>query len=108
LREIATILSHKWDLVILARLAERPMRYTELAHEVREVDSVLADGVLSKNLKRLAASGLVRQEPIDTHHHTWNLTSHGRYMVEILGRITDLDDPEPPPDEQNSDGDARS
>jgi len=45
----------------LVRLAERPMRYTELAHEVREVDSVLADGVLSKNLKRLAASGLVGQ-----------------------------------------------
>jgi DNA-binding HxlR family transcriptional regulator len=114
LRDISRILAHKWDLTILARLAERPLRYTELAHEVREVDSDLTEGVLSKNLKRLAVTGLIRQEPTNNHRHVWNLTPHGRDMVEILGRITGLGDQPPPreglgeepsPDGPGSDGD---
>jgi len=101
LRDISRILAHKWDLTILACLAERRLRYTELAHEVREVDSDLTEGVLNKNLKRLTINGLILQEPIDNHRHVWNLTPHGRCMVEILGRITDLGDQAPPPDEQD-------
>ena len=106
LREIARILAHKWDPTILARLAERPLRYTELVHAVREVDSDLSESVLSRNLKRLAASGLILQQPIDKHRHVWNVTPYGRYLVEILSRITDLEDQHPPPGEQEPAGDG--
>jgi DNA-binding HxlR family transcriptional regulator len=108
LREISKILSHKWDLTILALLAEHPLRYTEVLREVRKVDSDLTEGVLNKNLKALAANGLVRKEPIDKRRHVWNLTPHGRYLVEILSRITSIDDPESPPDEQDPDDDGES
>ncbi len=112
-REISRILSHTWDVTILACLAERPKRYTELANEVHRDGSDIAERVLSKNLKQLAANGLICQEPIDSHHHTWSLTPHGRHMVEILRRITNLDeDPptddgeDPPPQEPDpTDGD---
>jgi DNA-binding HxlR family transcriptional regulator len=105
-REISRILSHKWDVAILACLATRPRRYNELANEVQRDGGDIAEGVLSKNLKQLAANGLIQQEPIGNHQHTWNLTLHGRHMVEILRRITDLDedspadhDEHPPPQE---------
>jgi DNA-binding HxlR family transcriptional regulator len=82
----------------------------ELAREVRKVDTDLAEGVLSKDLKRLAGAGLVRQEPIDKHRHVWNLTPRGRRVAVILSQITDLDhdNDESPPDEQNPDDDDES
>ncbi|MEH1130064.1 winged helix-turn-helix transcriptional regulator [Micromonospora sp. CPCC 206061] len=95
LRRLSEILGHKWDLVILAHLAERPLRYTELSSRVREIDSDLTEGVLNKNLKRLAADGLIQRERTNGHH-VWNLTRRGRYIVATLAKIRDFDDEAPP------------
>jgi DNA-binding HxlR family transcriptional regulator len=92
MRQVLGIFNHKWDPAVLACLAERPRRYSELARVIREVDSDLTEGVLSKNLKRLVAHGLIRQEPIGSRHHAWDLTPLGRRMALILTRITDLAD----------------
>lgn len=100
LRRLSEILGHKWDLVILARLAERPLRYMEIATQVREIDSDLTEGVLSKNLKRLTTNGLIRRVR-DNGHHVYTLTPRGRRLVAILEQITEFDD-ETRPDEPES------
>lgn len=92
LRGLFQSLGHKWDLAIIGQLAEHPLRYSELAQKIREIDSELTDGVLSKNLKRLAANGLVRQDTIGRRNHTYALTARGRYIVSILAKITEFDD----------------
>ncbi|GLI00897.1 winged helix-turn-helix transcriptional regulator [Phytohabitans aurantiacus] len=104
LRRLSEVLGHKWDLVILAHLAERPLRYTELASQVREIDIDLAEGVLNKNLKRLSANGLIQRERTNGHH-VWNLTRRGRYIVTTLAKIRDFDH-EPPPDGPESGDDS--
>jgi DNA-binding HxlR family transcriptional regulator len=108
LRQLSAILGHKWDLVILARLGERPMRYTEIASRVREIDSDLTEGVLSKNLRRLAANGLLLRE-LANGHHMYDLTTRGRYIVAALDKISDIDGEAPPDapesDDESDDGD---
>jgi DNA-binding HxlR family transcriptional regulator len=95
LRRLSEILGHKWDLVILAHIAERPLRYTEIASRVRETDSELTEGVLSKNLRRLAINDLIRREWTDGHH-VYDLTARGRRLVTTLAKISDFDDETPP------------
>lgn len=101
LRQLSDILGHKWDPVILGRLAERPLRYMEIANQVREIDSDLTEGVLSKNLRRLAANGLICRKLADGHR-VYDLTTRGRYLTAVLGKIRDFDDEaltdEPEPD----------
>ena len=103
LRQLSEILGHKWDLVILARLAEGPLRYMEVASQVREIDGDLSESVLSKNLKRLAANGLLVRESTNGHH-VYDLTTLGRHIVAALEKINDIDD-EAPPAGPESDGD---
>lgn len=103
LRQLSEILGHKWDLVILARLAERPLRYTEIVNRVREIDSDLTEGVLNKNLKRLAANGLLLRE-LANGHRVYNLTTRGRHIMAAIDKIDDIDN-EAPPDEPESDRD---
>jgi DNA-binding HxlR family transcriptional regulator len=95
LRRLSEILGHKWDLLILARLAERPLRYSEIACQVRETDSDLTDGVLTKNLKRLTDHGLIHREPIDGHR-VYDLTRRGRFVVTTLAKIAEFDDEDLP------------
>ena len=98
LRRLSEILGHKWDLLILARLADGPLRYTEIASQVRETDSDLTDGVLTKNLKRLADSGFIHRERAETHH-VYELTPRGRFVVATLAKIAEFDDDDPRDDE---------
>ena len=90
LRRLSEILGHKWDLVILVRIAERPLRYMEIANQVRNLDSDLTEGVLSKNLRRLTTNGLVRRDVADGHH-VYDLTTRGRHIVRVLESIGDID-----------------
>jgi DNA-binding HxlR family transcriptional regulator len=103
LRRLSEILGHKWDLVILAHLAERPLRYTEVAGRVRETYSDLTEGVLSKNLKRLAANGLIYRMWTNDHH-VYDLTTRGRRIVTALVQIADFDDGSPADGPGTSDG----
>lgn len=88
LREVLGVISHKWDLVILTHLHERPLRYTELKLQVRDVASDLSEGVLSKNLKRLMVDGLIHQRSLGDHRHVWALTPRGRQVIAGLTQIT--------------------
>lgn len=101
LRRLSEIISRKWDLVVLAALAEQPLRYMELAQEIRKNNHELTEGVLSKNLRRLTATGLIHQEAVGNRHHVYALTPRGQQMVEILRQIAALE----LPGEQPSDGD---
>jgi DNA-binding HxlR family transcriptional regulator len=88
LREVLDVMSHKWDLDILTQLHERPLRYSELAHQIRTTAADLNEGVLSKNLKRLKANGLIQQTSLGNHHHVWALTPRGAHMIMGLAQIT--------------------
>jgi DNA-binding HxlR family transcriptional regulator len=88
LREILEVISHKWDLVILAHLMDRPLRYSELHQRIRVTASDLTEGVLSKALRRLNVNGLIHQRSIGDHHHAWALTPRGRNMIAGLTQIT--------------------
>jgi DNA-binding HxlR family transcriptional regulator len=91
LREILEAVSHKWDLLILACLRERPLRYSELHHRIRDSTSDLTEGVLSKNLRRLHANGLIQQRLLDGNHHVWDLTPRGQQMLVGLAQITNVE-----------------
>lgn len=90
LREVLRIVSHKWDLVILTHLHERPLRYTELKLRIQVVASDLSEGVLSKDLKRLKLGGLIDRRSLDDRHHAWALTPQGREMVTGLAQVARL------------------
>ena len=102
MRRLSEILGHKWDLVILARLAERPLRYTEIATQVRETSSDLTDGVLTKSLRRLTDDGLIGREQIGGHQ-VYDLTGRGRFIVATLTRIAEYDDDADPDDHGTND-----
>lgn len=90
LREISEVLGHKWDLVILTHLSNGSLRYMELVHAIRVTDRDLTEGVLSKNLKRLAANGMVHQHATANAHRAYALTSRARRIVAVLAQVTDL------------------
>jgi DNA-binding HxlR family transcriptional regulator len=97
LREVLDVVSHKWDLIILAHLRERPLRYSELAQQIRQTSSDLTEGVLSKNLKRLNANGLIHRESVGNDQHVWALTPRGRHVVAGLAKIAAFQSAEEPP-----------
>lgn len=102
-QHLAGIFGHKWDLVILDQLAKEPLRYMEIASQVREVDCKFTEGVLSKNLKRLAADGLVCRQMTEDGHFGYGLTTRAKHIMVALGKISDIDGEalrdEPEPDD---------
>jgi DNA-binding HxlR family transcriptional regulator len=88
------ILGHKWDLVILTQLHTQPLRYKDLGRQIRETVGDLNDGVLSKTLRRLTASGLIYKQAVG-NRHVHALTELGREVVTILAQITELRGDEP-------------
>lgn len=72
---------------MMSQLEGRPLRYNELAQEIRRTRSDLTDGVLSKNLKRLSASGLIHQEPTGDGYHVYSLTERGRDATVAIRRL---------------------
>ncbi|MEV4199343.1 winged helix-turn-helix transcriptional regulator [Micromonospora globbae] len=85
LRNLLEVISHKWDLEILSHLHEQPLRYTDLKVKIA---SDLSEGVLSKNLNRLMADGLIHRRTLGDHHHLWELTPKGQQMIVGLAQIT--------------------
>jgi DNA-binding HxlR family transcriptional regulator len=102
LLRVQELLGRKWELLILTRLGPGPLRYKDLARQLREIDRGLNDGVLSRTLRRLTDDGLVHRQAIG-NRHVHALTDLGRDIVTILAQITDLSDQPAEPDEPRSD-----
>ena len=104
-QRLAGILAPKWHLVILDQLAKEPLRYMEIASQVREIDCKFTEGVLSKNLKRLAADGLLCRQMTKEGHLGYGLTTRAKHIMVALGKISDIDGEalrdEPEPDDSS-------
>ena len=101
LLRVQEILGRKWELLILTRLGQGPLRHKDLGRRIREVDPALNDGVLSRTLRRLADDGLVYKQAVGKGH-VHSLTDLGQNIVTILGQIADLQDQAPASDEPRS------
>jgi DNA-binding HxlR family transcriptional regulator len=90
LRALADLAHHRWDLVILALLAERPMRYRELSQRTCHRSERIADGVLSRTLRRLEQGGLVARATIADGSAVYRLTAAALTKVEQFRRVEAL------------------
>lgn len=90
LRALADLVRHRWDLVILALLAERPMRYRELSQRTRHRSERIADGVLSRTLRRLEHGGLVDRATIADGSAVYRPTVAALTRMEQVRRVEAL------------------
>ncbi len=66
LDELAALLRHRWDPIILGLLAKQPRRYRDLVQQTNDKSGRhIADGVLSQALQRLIGEGLAVKESSD-------------------------------------------
>jgi DNA-binding HxlR family transcriptional regulator len=76
-----SLIGGKWRTVILARLKQGPMRYSELRRSLPEV----ADKVLTQRLRELQANGFVSKTPASSSGATrYALTTWGRSLSPAL------------------------
>ncbi len=75
----------RWKLLILFSLSEKPKRFTQLAKEVGGI----TDKTLSKELKSLESSQLIRREVQNTFPPTveYSITEHGMSLEKVLDEL---------------------
>lgn len=79
------MLGGKWKTVILARVKERPMRYSEL----RRMIPSLSEKMLSQRLGELVDTGLVSLEVDSDGKERYALTGGGRDLATTLQTLYD-------------------
>ncbi|NJK34264.1 MAG: helix-turn-helix transcriptional regulator [Oscillatoriales cyanobacterium SM2_2_1] len=66
-------LSGRWKAMVIWRLLERPLRYSEMAQRIPEI----TERVLSQVLKELESDGIVERSE---HKKEWQLTTLGQAL----------------------------
>lgn len=79
------MLGGKWKTVILARIKERPMRYSEL----RRMIPSLSEKMLSQRLSELVGTGFVTVEVASDGKERYALTGGGRDLATTLQALYD-------------------
>ncbi len=79
------VLGGKWKTVILARIKERPMRYSEL----RRMIPSLSEKMLSQRLGELVETGFVSLEVDSDGKERYALTGDGRDLATTLQALYD-------------------
>lgn len=79
------MLGGKWKTIILARIKERPMRYSEL----RRVIPSLSEKMLSQRLGELVGTGFVGLETDSDGKERYALTAGGRDLATTLQALYD-------------------
>jgi DNA-binding HxlR family transcriptional regulator len=79
------MLGGKWKTVILARIKQRPMRYSEL----RRMIPSLSEKMLSQRLKELVDAGFVSLEVDSDGKERYALTLGGRDLATTLQALYD-------------------
>lgn len=79
------MLGGKWKTVILARIKERPMRYSEL----RRMIPSLSEKMLSQRLGELVETGFVSLEVNSDGKERYALTGGGRDLAATLQALYD-------------------
>ncbi|MCZ7375257.1 hypothetical protein [Micromonospora sp. WMMC250] len=87
-RILEQVFGHSWWASILLTLADRQLRYTELAAAlVERWGARPGDGHLSKALKQMRQAGLVDQIDDGRGYLTWTLTAEAHERAEMLAMI---------------------
>lgn len=85
LREFEDLFGHRWDALALLCLADGPLRFNRLAAAMNQhADERLADGVLSRSLRRLANTKLLTRTEMPDNGHAYALTAAGVTRAERL------------------------
>lgn len=82
------LLNGKWKVSILARLCNRPMRYSELLKDVTGISGK----VLSRELKDLEMNGLINREVSQISKPpavTYEISAYGMSLRELTDSIAD-------------------
>lgn len=82
IKDAVEALQGRWKLPILYALCGGPKRFKEIANEVLPI----TDKSLSKELKELQTSKLIKREVLDVWPHTvtYTLTEHGKTLRNVL------------------------
>jgi DNA-binding HxlR family transcriptional regulator len=71
----------KWKTILIARLKQGPLRYSELRRMIPD----LADKVLTQRLRELESSGFVKRVPASSRSATrYALTERGLSLAPVL------------------------
>jgi DNA-binding HxlR family transcriptional regulator len=91
LAEVQKLVQHKWNLAVMVRLHEGPLRFMELANDVRLEDRSISEKMLRQTLERLHAGGAVRHVPIEKRVEAYELTPWGgRIASAIVQLLADM------------------
>jgi len=89
LQEVAEMLRHRWDPLILALLGQGPLRYRDLSGQVRQPSGeMISNGVLSEALDRMGRKGFV-VKTMKGDRTVYQLTPMTAWMVHELCRIAE-------------------
>jgi DNA-binding HxlR family transcriptional regulator len=101
LDELAALLRHRWDPIILDLLIKHPRRYRDLVQQASDKSGEhIAEGVLSLTLLRLTDEGLVTKET-STGGTLYRATPAGSRAMARLQRVIDIATEEGPADSPN-------
>lgn len=88
LQEIEDLFRYRWDTVVVICLKHGPMRYGELGSAITTwAGTRLADGVLTRSLRRLTEAELVRLTDDGDGHNAYTLTVQGRARLAKIAAI---------------------
>jgi DNA-binding HxlR family transcriptional regulator len=91
LQDLAELLRHRWDPIVLALVAERPRRYSELTRVVRDDSGErISDGVLSLTLSRLIDSGLLVKRSSGEGYVLYTPTNEARRRIRRLRWLSEM------------------
>jgi DNA-binding HxlR family transcriptional regulator len=79
------VIGGKWKAVILARLKQRSMRYSELRKAIPD----LSEKVLTQRLHGLCEDGLVEMKPVAGAVSRYRLTETGASLSPVLQALYD-------------------
>jgi DNA-binding HxlR family transcriptional regulator len=78
-RTTLELVAHRWSVVVLHGLGERPMRFGELQHRIGGISAQSLNGTLH----RLEANGLLRRRD-----ERWELTPLGTTLLDPVRALT--------------------
>ncbi|HEY9560018.1 MAG TPA: helix-turn-helix domain-containing protein [Anseongella sp.] len=85
IRDALEALEGRWKLLILFSLSAGPRRFKQIAREVNGI----TDKTLSRELKNLEASKLIKRDVYNTFPPTveYSITAHGRSLERVLDEL---------------------
>jgi len=89
LRRIDKLFEHRWDVFVVASLADGPRRFGQLTYDVSlHTRRKVSDASVTKIKNRLLRTGILHKTVDDDGHPVYELTATGRTTADVVASLT--------------------